>query len=289
MGLFSSLGGLIGLGSVGGWIDDTLGFAKDVAPVAQAVGSIQAAQNSAAAIEAQVQGQRETNATNIQLNQANRDWQQQMSNTAHTREVADYKNAGLNPILSATGGSGASTPNSTAATIVNPYDGYAANVNSANANKQEAWKQAMNIRQTESNVKVQEEEVGLKNAQKHLTKQQTSSEENNTNFLNAATNLKQTEREVAELTKAKVQAETDAQRAIADERASAINVNNALFLKNTAETKHINLDYQNRNPSIEKVTNPAKKVVDVIGTGINSAAGIRSMFRPNYYMPNQQP
>ncbi len=64
-----------------------------------------------------VKGGRERNLAASAQAQRQMDFQERMSSTAHQREVKDLRAAGLNPILSGTGGAGSSSPGGAQASV----------------------------------------------------------------------------------------------------------------------------------------------------------------------------
>ena len=108
------------------------------------------------------------NKVNWDIARQNNATQIEMANTAHQREVADLRAAGLNPILSA-GGNGSSTPTLSTASI-NPYQQSNAFEGLANSAKGLGRYLSMEYK---NNLDMQRAQVTSETSKKHLMDSQT--------------------------------------------------------------------------------------------------------------------
>lgn len=90
-------------------------------------------------------------------------WATKMASTAHQLEVGDMRKAGLNPILSATGGSGASAPSATGGSVGLPDYDLSSGLSTALQYRQ----QRNEDRQSHSLVELQKAQKGLVNEQEN--------------------------------------------------------------------------------------------------------------------------
>lgn len=110
-------------------------------------------------------GQSSANDANYFLSRQQMEYQKYFYQHRHQWEVADLRNAGLNPILSATGGSGGGMPSGQVIPAQNEMSGLAQSLQQGITTAVQLGQLANQLRQTDSQIALQQAQANQANAQ----------------------------------------------------------------------------------------------------------------------------